>query len=76
MQLLKGGSSKWIREKNKQFSWQTGYAAFTTSTSLVKKTTEYIQQQEEHHRRIDFKKEYIQFLVKNKIEYDARYVFD
>ena len=76
MQLLKGGSSKWIRATHKDFSWQTGYAAFATSTSLLDKTLDYIRKQEQHHKKLDFKTEYIRFLKANNIEYDPRYVFD
>lgn len=76
LQLLKGGSSKWIRETRRDFAWQTGYAAFATSTSLLDKTLDYIRRQEQHHKKLDFKTEYIRFLKANHIEYDPRYVFD
>jgi len=77
MQLIKGGSSHWLRnEKIKKFGWQEGFAAFSVSTSQLSKTIEYIDGQEEHHKKVDFKTEYLEFLKKNNVEYDPRYVFD
>ena len=77
MQLIKGGSSHWLRqEKSRDFGWQQGFAAFSVSTSQLEKTIEYINSQEEHHKKVDFKTEYIEFLKKNNIEYDPRYIFD
>lgn len=57
------------------FSWQSGYAAFSVSQSVVDKTVEYVSNQKEHHKRVSFREEYLQFLKLYKIEYDERYVF-
>ena len=51
MQLLKGNSSKWIREtfpKMRSFAWQAGYAAFSISISGMEATIAYIRNQAEH----------------------------
>ena len=79
VQLIKGGSSKWIKETLPdlaRFSWQDGYAAFTVSKSSVSDVEMYIRGQREHHRRRSFEEEYLSFLDRHEIEYDKRYVFD
>ncbi len=46
LQLLKGGSSKWIKDALPQmrgFAWQDGYGAFTVSKSNLPEVTAYIQ---------------------------------
>lgn len=78
VQLIKGGSSKWIHDTfrgHRKFAWQEGYGAFSVSSSQVEKTIAYIHRQKEHHRRRSFKDEFIDLLDKHGIEYDARYVF-
>jgi len=78
LQLIKGGSSKWIHDNFssfKKFEWQEGYGAFSVSASQVKKTMAYIQNQKEHHRKKTFQEEFLEFLDKHGVEYDPRYVF-
>jgi putative transposase len=78
LQLIKGGSSKWIHDtfpRHKNFGWQEGYGAFSVSTSRVPKTIAYINNQEEHHRKKTFQEEFLELLKKHGIEYDSRYVF-
>lgn len=79
MQLVKGGSSKWVHDtfaEHRSFEWQEGYAAFSIGIGDVGRTVEYINNQAEHHKRRDFKTELLAFLRKHEIEYDERYVFD
>ncbi len=79
MQLIKGGSSKWIHDtfaEHRKFEWQEGYAAFSIGIGDVNRTVDYINNQAEHHKRRDFKTELLAFLQKHGIEYDERYVFD
>ena len=79
LQLLKGGSSWWIRrtfEDLQDFQWQDGYGAFSVSRSGVEEVQPYINNQEEHHRRETFHDEYLAFLKENDIPYDPRYVWD
>ena len=79
VQLIKGGSSKWLNDtyfKRREFAWQEGYGAFTVSISHVLETLDYIQNQARHHARRDFKAEFLAILKKHEIEYDARYIWD
>ena len=79
MQLIKGGSSKWVHEtfaEQRSFEWQEGYGAFSIGVGDVNRTVSYINGQAEHHKRQDFKSELLAFLRKHDIEYDERYVFD
>jgi len=76
MQLLKGGSSKWMNETSDgNFSWQEGYGAFTVGISQQATTTTYINSQAEHHRRRNFEEEFLAFLKKHGIDYDPKYVW-
>jgi REP element-mobilizing transposase RayT len=78
LQLIKGGSSKWIHEtlpEHKDFAWQKGYGAFSVGISDIERTRIYIENQQKHHVRRDFKEEFLVFLKRNGIEYDERYVF-
>jgi len=78
MQLIKGGSSKWVHDnfpRHRTFAWQPGYAAFSVSTSLIQDNDAYIRNQKEHHRKKTFQEEYISFLKKNHVDYDERYLW-
>ena len=78
VQIIKGGSSKWISEQfplQRDFEWQEGYGAFGVSISQIARTREYIAGQEEHHRTRTFEEEFIRFLERHGIEYDPKYVY-
>src|SRR5579883_2486079 len=48
VQLLKGGSSKWIHDtfpEHRLFAWQEGFGAFSVSASQREKTEKYIRSQ-------------------------------
>jgi len=72
VQLIKGGSSKWIHDSRRArlFEWQDGYAAFSVSRSNLKATVEYIEQQAEHHKRTTFEQEYLALLRKHGMPLD------
>jgi REP element-mobilizing transposase RayT len=79
LQLLKGGSSKWIKDTLPQlrgFAWQDGYGAFSVSKSNLPEIVAYIQNQCEHHRLKTFKEEFMTFLVRHGVEYNERYLWD
>jgi len=78
MQLIKGGSSKWIHEtfpEQRTFAWQEEYGAFSVSVSQLDKTIEYIRGQEAHHRRMTFQEEFLALLRKHRIDFDERYLW-
>jgi putative transposase len=78
LQLLKGGSCKWIHDtfpNLAHFGWQDGYGAFTVSRSQLPEVINYVAHQREHHRTRPFQEEYRTFLEKHGIEYDERYVW-
>ena len=62
---IKGSSSYFINHNNltdEKFSWQTGYAAYSVSESVVEKVHQYIKNQKAHHQKNTFQQEYDQFL--------------
>jgi putative transposase len=78
LQLLKGGSSKWVHETFptlRRFQWQDGYGAFTVSKAQLAEVSDYIGSQREHHRTKTFEEEYLELLRKHELEFDERYVW-
>ena len=79
LQLIKGGSSKWVHEtfpEHRLFAWQVKYGAFSVSVSQLDKTIEYIKSQEEHHRKMSFQEEFLALLKKHRIAFDERYLWE
>jgi len=79
MQLIKGGSSKWVHDtfsEHRLFGWQVKYGAFGVSQSLLEKTIQYIRNQENHHRKMTFQEEFLALLKKHPIVYDERYLWE
>lgn len=79
MRDIKASSSKWLNEQGLtagKFQWQTGFAIFSVSQSLREDVAAYVRNQEAHHAKRSFKEEYLEFLNKNGITYDPRFVFD
>ena len=79
IQLIKGGSSKWVHDEFPQhrgFGWQEGYGAFTVGISQVEETIKYIKSQKEHHEKASFQDEFLKILKKHGIEYDETYIWD
>lgn len=70
IQLIKGGSSKWINDhlQNRSFAWQDGYAAFSIGVSQVDNTVRYIQNQEQHHAKMRFDEELLRMLERHGIK--------
>ncbi|MDX6497027.1 MAG: REP-associated tyrosine transposase [Blastocatellia bacterium] len=78
IQLIKGGSSKWIHDqfpRYRKFQWQDGYGAFSVSASQIKSVIRYIGNQKVHHRKKTFEEEFLEFLDRYSVAYDRRYVF-
>ncbi|MFA7418198.1 MAG: IS200/IS605 family transposase [Melioribacteraceae bacterium] len=64
---LKGESSHWINQNeflNEKFAWQTGYAAFSVSESILNNVINYIDNQKNHHMQKSFSEEYDSFIKK------------
>ena len=79
MQLMKGGSSKWVHEtfpERRLFGWPVKYGAFSLSVSQLDKTIDYIKNQEEHHRTMTFQEEFLTLLKKHRIAYEDRYLWE
>lgn len=76
---IKAGSSNFINKRKwmqQKFNWQEGFGAFSYSKSHVDSVVKYVLNQEAHHKKKTFKEEYIEFLEKFEIDYDAKYLFD
>jgi REP element-mobilizing transposase RayT len=69
VQLIKGGSSKWMNDHlpSRSFAWQDSYGVFTVGISQVKKTVEYINDQERHHTKLTFEEEFRRILDRHGI---------
>lgn len=79
VQLIKGGSSKFMHETFPEadlFAWQKGYSAFSVSASHVERTLAYVDRQEEHHKTRTFEGELRAILEKHGIEWDERRALD
>ena len=79
MQLIKGGSSKWVHDTfrdQRLFAWQTKCGAFSDSVSQLNEVIQYIQIQKTHHRKMSFQEESITLLKKHRIEFDERYLWE
>lgn len=62
---IKGSSSHHVNQNNltiDKFAWQTGYAAYSVSESVVEKVYHYINNQKQHHQKKTFQQEYEDFL--------------
>jgi REP element-mobilizing transposase RayT len=58
---IKGSSSHFVNQNNlmtEKFSWQTGYAAYSVSESVVEKVFQYIKRQKAHHQKKSFQEEH------------------
>ncbi len=78
VQLVKGGSSKWLGETFSQcadFAWQEGYGAFSVSASVLPEVRRYITSQLDHHGHRTFEQEYVMMLERHGIEFDVDDVF-
>lgn len=62
---VKGSTSHFVNEENliqDHFSWQTGYAAFSVSESVLERVHWYIKNQKIHHQKKSFQEEHDDFL--------------
>ncbi|QDT01600.1 Transposase IS200 like protein [Adhaeretor mobilis] len=76
---VKTETSKWAKKAaggHPEFSWQSGYGAFSVSESLLDLVDRYIRDQAKHHETLSFQDEYRRLCEKHGIEIDERYVWD
>ena len=73
MKVLKGETSKWLKE-NPDFpdfrGWGEGYAGFTYSIKEKDTVFQYIKNQKVHHHVKSFAEEYREFLIENGLNPD------
>lgn len=65
LKQIKGSSSHYINQNDLvegKFAWQTGYAAYSVSESVLGKVFFYIKNQKQHHQKKSFSEEYNDFL--------------
>lgn len=76
VQSLKIQATKHIKEQYgcMDFSWQSGFGAFSYSKSFLPAVSNYIANQKEHHKKCSFDDEMREILRKAGIEYDERYI--
>jgi len=68
---IKGSSSHFINQNNlitEKFAWQTGYAAYSVSESVVEKVFKYIKNQKSHHQKKTFQQEYDAYIKIYRLE--------
>ena len=70
IQLIKGGSSKWMNDRldRRSFAWQDSYGAFSIGISQVESTIRYINNQERHHARVSFEDEFRKILQRHGVQ--------
>ena len=76
---VKKASNEFVNKKGLSRSgveWQEGYGAFSYSHSALDNVIQYIQNQKEHHKKLSFKDEYKEFLMKYRIEHKDEYLFN
>jgi len=79
IERIKVPTSVWLKTKSPtlhNFRWQSGYAVFSVSQSMLEGVTKYIDHQGEHHKHKTFEDELRQFLKKYNMECDERYIWD
>ncbi len=73
---LKRVSSLWMKGHRPDFSWQSGYAAFSVGQAQLPAVRAYVASQEEHHKTRSFQDEFRDLLLEHSLNWDERYVWD
>ena len=76
---VKKGSSRWMKQRtgNSSFYWQTGYSAFSVSSSKVNTMTRYIARQQAHHKHLSYREEIERFMREyDVVEYNPDYFWE
>jgi putative transposase len=76
---IKRSSALYINNNHlldQNFSWQEGYGAFTVGYRELDKVYQYIINQQTHHLHDSFKKEYLEILTENGIDFSTEYLYE
>lgn len=76
---LKRKSSAWIKQRDalaSDFAWQSGYGAFSVSSSRIQTVVTYIERQAEHHRQVGFADELRSLLQRHGLDWDEAHLWD
>jgi REP element-mobilizing transposase RayT len=79
VQESKTETSKWMKKQSpatQNFTWQSGYGAFSVSQSNIPQAKRYIENQVKHHQRVSFQDEFRLLCERHGIELDERYAWD
>ncbi|WP_157605045.1 transposase [Schlesneria paludicola] len=79
MEHVKRKTSNWAKREPHhvvQFSWQSGYRAFSVSESMLEDVILYIEQQEQRHARSSIQDEFRELCRRHHIEIDEQDVWD
>jgi putative transposase len=79
LEEIKKSSSAWMKQQTgvpNDFTWQSGYGAFSVGQSQLPALLRYIDNQKEHHRTKTFQEEYLEFLQRYKVKYNEEYLWD
>lgn len=75
--VFKANSSRWLKDQGAtDFSWQTGYGAFSFGIPQLEQVKRYIHNQAEHHKKYSFEEEFLELLRRAGVDYDPRRVFE
>jgi len=77
MRTVKAVSSGWAAKTlpTEEIRWQTGYAAFSVSHSMIDVVGEYIRNQETHHHKRSLQDELRQLLSRHGLEPDEAHMW-
>ena len=78
VEVVKKESSKWVKRNCDLplFAWQSGYGAFSVSSSRIEVVRRYVRQQEQHHQKTNFQDELRMFLKNSNLSFDEKYLWD
>ena len=71
IRVVKTNTSKWINDNDfldHEFNWQKGGATFSVSRTHVDPLRYYIRNQKQHHKKVSFRQEYTELLIKNGVD--------
>lgn len=76
VQEVKQDSSKWMKQYEAHFYWQTGYGAFSIGEPAIEALSAYIDAQEEHHRKTTFEEEFRKLCAQYNVDLNEKYAWD